>query len=90
MYTYVKCVKYIKIFNIFEKMLHRRLMISYLLVTGTLLKLYWMRKRLKSGPSTILLQDIFRSDNVYNKHYIRRKSSKKIFKYIDYLNIFFI
>jgi len=42
MYTYVK---YIKIFNIFEKLLHRRLMISYLLVTGTLLKLYWTRMR---------------------------------------------
>jgi len=40
MYTHIKYVKYIKIFNIFEKILHRRLMISYyLLVTGTLLKL---------------------------------------------------
>jgi len=35
MYTYVKYVKYIKIFNIFNP---KRLMISYLLVTGTLLR----------------------------------------------------
>ena len=52
MYTYVKYVKYIKIFNIFEKILHRRrLIISYLLVTSTLLKLYWTRMRQKPGPS---------------------------------------
>ena len=52
MYTYVKYVKYIKIFNIFEKILHRRrLIISYLLVTSTLLKLYWTRMRLKPGSS---------------------------------------
>jgi len=37
MYTYIKYIKYIKIFNIFEKMLHMRLIISYLLVTGTTL-----------------------------------------------------
>jgi len=36
-YVYVKYVKYIKIFNIFNP---KRLMISYLLVTGTLLKLH--------------------------------------------------
>jgi len=49
LYIYVKYVKYIKIFNIFNL---KRLMISYLLMTGTLLvKLHWMRIRLKSDPS---------------------------------------
>jgi len=45
MYSYVK---YIKMFNIFKKILYRRLMISDLLVIGTLLKLHWTQK---PGPS---------------------------------------
>ena len=48
MYTYIKYVKYIKIFNIFNP----KQLIIYLLVTGTLLKLYWTRMRLKFGSST--------------------------------------
>ena len=53
MYTEVKYVKYIKIFNIFNP---KRLMISYLLVIGTLLKLFWTRMRLKFGPSNTLAE----------------------------------
>jgi len=60
MYTYVK---YIKICNIFEKISHRWLIIFYLLVIGTLLKLHWTRMHQKSDPSNTELvtvqSDIF-------------------------------